>query len=378
MKTLKWITWYDTFDSTEERLCGLSSLTLCDYKISLLTRQGYHVDIISPSITQRHWKFYRGKKKILTPNVRLKLFFTFGLTGKVGFFISKLFSTVQLFTYLLFNVKKGETIVVVHSLIFCMPVYLAKKIKKFQLLLDFGEEYNKVKKGNKMYQYFEPKLIKAADKFIFSNDLLSEAYGVDPNKAVVIYGQYIYHNEEIIKKKLADDKIHIVYAGLISSEDNSVYKAIKLADYLDESYCIHILGEVPESEKKKFYSLVEKRRDGCQVIYEGVKKGKEFFEVLYQYQIGLNLRDPQAGYIDFAFPSKCLTYLCAGLHVVSSNIKCVRNSEVGNLIHFYRENDLSTIAQTVKEIDLNEKYDPNLQLAMLDQKAAEQMAELLK
>ena len=57
-----------------------------------------------------------------------------------------------------------------------MPVYLAKKIRKFQLLLDFGEEYNKVKKGNKIYQYFEPNLIQAADKFIFSNDLLTHAY----------------------------------------------------------------------------------------------------------------------------------------------------------------------------------------------------------
>ena len=126
MKTLKWIIQYDTLDSDEERICGLSSLTLCDYKISLLTRQGYRVDIISPSITQKKWKFFSRKTKILNSN--------FGLTGKFGLFVSKMVSMVQLFIYLLLNVKKNETIVVSHSLIFCMPVYLAKKIRKFQLL----------------------------------------------------------------------------------------------------------------------------------------------------------------------------------------------------------------------------------------------------
>lgn len=378
MKALKWIIQYDTLDSDEERICGLSSLTLCDYKISLLTRQGYHVDIISPSITQKHWKFYRGKIKTLTPNVRVKLFSTFGLTGTVGLFLSKLVSMAQLFIYLVFNVNKGETIVVAHSLIFCMPVYLAKKIKKFQLLLDFGEEYNKVKKGNKIYQYFEPKLIRAADKFIFSNDLLAEVYEINQDKAAVIYGQYVNVSQTKRKEKIADDRVHIVYAGIISSDEGSVYKAIKLADYLDATFCIHILGEVPRSEKKKFFSSIAKNGSRCQIIYEGVKKGNEFFETLSQYHIGLNLRDSQAGYIDFAFPSKCLTYLSTGLHVVSSDIKCVRESRVGNLIHFYSENSLDAVAKIVKEIDLNEKYEPTSQLAAMDREAAERLAVLLK
>lgn len=377
MKALKWIIQYDTLDSDEERICGLSSLTLCDYKISLLTRQEYRVDIISPSITQKKWKFFSRKTKILNSNVRLILFSTFGLTGKFGLFVSKMVSMVQLFIYLLLNVKKNEIIVVSHSLIFCMPVYLAKKIRKFQLLLDFGEEYNKVKKGNKIYQYFEPKLIKAADKFIFSNNLLTKAYGVERDKAVVIYGQYIRASETNIKDKIADNRTHVVYAGIISSDEGSVYRAIELANYLDENFCIHILGEVPKHEEKKFYSLIERSLGGCQVIYEGVKKGKEFFDTLSQYHIGLNLRDSKAEYIDFAFPSKCLTYLSAGIHVVSSDIKCVRKSKVGNLIHFYTKNSLEDVAQTIKQVDLNSEYKPNEQLVALDQEAAEKLALLL-
>ena len=129
--------------------------------------------------------------------------------------------------------------------------------------------------------------------------------------------------------------------------------------------------------RKKFYSLIEKSLDRCQVIYEGVKKGKEFFDTLSQYHIGLNLRDSQAEYIDFAFPSKCLTYLSAGIHVVSSDIKCVRKSKVGNLIHFYTKNSLEDVAQTIKQVDLNSEYKPNEQLAALDQEAAEKLAILL-
>ena len=375
MKTIKWLIQYDTYDSNENRVCGLSSLGLCDYKISLLTRKGYSVDIISPSITKDKLGFFNFKVKKLSNQVKLYLFPTFGYINRIGLIFSKIWTMFLLLWFLLFKVKKNEIIVVTHSLAFCMPLYIAKKIKGFKILLDFGEEYNKIKKGNFFYRYFEPKIIQISEKFIFCNDLMPQFYL--KNSYTIIYGQYI-NSFSLQKSRLDDGKIHLVYAGIISKTEGSAYRAIQLAKFLDEKYMIHILGEISD-EANIFLRLINENniKNNCKIQYGGVKKGEAFFKELYRYDIGLNLRNTNKDYIDYAFPSKCLTYLCSELLVVSSDIKCIKESKLSKYISFYKKNSMEEAANVVKNINLNANYTIKNYLKNLDHLASIELVNLI-
>lgn len=374
MKNVKWLIQYDTYDSKENRICGLSSLGVCDYKVSLLTRKGYFVDIISPSVTGHKWGFYGYKVKNLTKQVKLHLFPTFGYVNKAGMIFSKLWTATLLFFYLLLFIKRNEIIIVAHSLAFCTPLYIAKKIKGFKILLDFGEEYNKVKKGNLLYRIFEPKLISVSDEFIFCNDLMSKLY--NSIAYTVIYGQYI-NPYKLPKKRKKDNKIHLVYAGIISKEEGSAYQVIKLARFLDERYRIHILGQIPKEED--YLALIKENNEKhkCKIQYEGIKKGESFFNELNKYDIGLNLRKTSEKYIDFAFPSKCLTYLCAGLRVVSSDIKCLKESRLAEAFFFFKDNSLENASEVIRQIDIYKNYEIKNQLETLDIIASDELAHLI-
>lgn len=369
MKIIKWVTQYDVVASDEARIYGLSSKDKTDYICSALIKNGWNIEIISAAITGREKGYYRKKNIIISTGITLNQFATFGAKTKMGKALSKMYSVFQLFNYLLFNLKKGETIILSHSLISAMPVLLAKKIKKFVLILDFGEEYNKVKKGNILYQWAEPRLIKCADKFIFGNDLMANLYGIEPENYIVVYGQYINSsNTKKKKKKTTDNKIHLVYAGIISESEKSAFRAIELGRYLDNNYVIHILGEIGKGSEVFFHSCIEKvnKMNNCIVIYEGVKTGNDYIDQMLQYDIGLNLRLIDEKYNNFSFPSKILSYLNVGLRVVSSKINSVMISEVSSLIYYFKENTPNSIVETIRDIDLNEPYDPISKLEKMD------------
>ena len=60
---------------------------------------------------------------------------------------------------------------------------------------------------------------------------------------------------------------------------------------------------------------------------------------------------------DYTFPSKIIVYLANGLQVVSGELRCVRQSQFGNLIHFYKDNKPKSIAEEIQKIDFSSPYD---------------------
>lgn len=377
-KSIKWITTYDVETNNEGRYYSLSSKNKTDYIIDVMVRNGWNIEIISPSITMHEKGYYRKSQRSINKNIKLTLFNTFGAKSKLGRAMSKIFSATQLFCYLFFKVKRNELIIIGHTLMFAAPVYLAKKIKNFKLILDFGEEYNMVKKGNRIYQWAEPKLIQNTNKFIFGNDFMGDIYGISPINYIVVYGQY--QNNIRAKKIILDNKIHLVYSGIISESEKSAFKAIELAKYLDKKYTIHILGKIDNLAEEHFYSLIEEVNsinDSCRVIYEGVKNGEEYVKQMIQYDIGLNLRSVDEYYIDFAFPSKVISYLNAGLRVVSSKIKCVEQSDIGILLDYYEDDNPNCISEVIRGIDLQSPFYCSDKLKELDSKLSISIESLI-
>ena len=369
MKRIKYITKYDLDNSKDGRVYNLSTKNLDDYIFSALKKEGWKIDVISPTISGNDSGYYPKQIKHIGDSIKILLFRTFGGKTKLTKSFSKLLSMSDLLIFLLLKAKKDEPIIVRHSLIFTLPVYISKKIKGYKLILNFGEEYNKVRKGNIIYQWLEPKVIKSAEKFIFSNDMMGESYNVEPYNYTVLYGQYSIDRELKYFNKI-NDKIHLVYAGIISKEEKSAFRAIELANFLNSNYVIHILGKVEHSSREDFFLEVEranKKNGGCKIIYEGLKSGMEYINEMEKYDIGLNFRDVDAGYIDFAFPSKVLSYLNLGLRVVTSEIKCLKKSQVSDLLYYCNEKNMKQAAEVIKKIDLSNEYNPSTRLKRLDE-----------
>lgn len=68
-----------------------------------------------------------------------------------------IWSWTWLFFYLVFNVKRGEKIIAYHSLMIDFPLYCAKRIKGFKLILEIEEEYCVVIKQPFFFEWLEKK-----------------------------------------------------------------------------------------------------------------------------------------------------------------------------------------------------------------------------
>ena len=55
-------------------------------------------------------------------------------------------------------------------------------------------------------------------------------------------------------------------------------------------------------------------------------------------------------YLDTSFPSKILSYLGMGLPVISCYIPCVAQSEIADLVNYYKEDTPHAIAKAVLNI----------------------------
>ena len=69
-------------------------------------------------------------------------------------------------------------------------ILLAKKIKKFKLILEVEEIYQDVSPVPRYMERWECKMIDVADKFVFSTDLLNDKVNRQKKPHLVIYGTY--------------------------------------------------------------------------------------------------------------------------------------------------------------------------------------------
>lgn len=92
MKNIKYIGFYDREENKKEnRNYVLSAVNKMDYIINSLVREGFSVEIISPSWTYNKKRYFSSLTEI-KKNVKLKLFKTLPWGNKLFKFISLLYS----------------------------------------------------------------------------------------------------------------------------------------------------------------------------------------------------------------------------------------------------------------------------------------------
>lgn len=377
-KTIKYIGFYDSIKYKDEsRNYVLAATNKMDYIASALVKAGYTVQLISPSWTSKNKGWISGRKSIISDNISLTVGPTFGAENWLMRKFRIIFSWLWLFFYLIFNVKRGEKVLAYHSLMLDFPLYCAKLIKRFKLVLEVEEEYCVVIKQNIFFEWLEKKIISCADYHLLPTDLMSEAYAPMNKKNVIIYGNYTEYNT---KEKKEKDKILIVYAGIIDLVKAGAFNAVKTAKYLDDRFHIKIIGFGKETDIKRLEVEIEESNkfNDCKVQYDGIKEGNEYIEYIAQCDIGLSTQVASGEYLKFSFPSKILSYMGLGLRVISSRIDCVQRSSIGELVFYYDKDDPEFIANTIMKVDMSQPYNSKDLIKKLDTEFVNSIKEMLE
>lgn len=363
MKKIKYVGFYDTaINEYQKRNYILAATNKMDYIAAVINKCGYKVEFISPSWTYNK-KFYKSKKIKLDKDISLKIGPSIPW---IKFFklLSVVLSNVWLFFYLLIFTNKNENIIAYHSNWIILPVYLAKKIKKFNLILEIEEVYSHVKNSSNFILKMEEKFFSVADQYIFSTELLETHINKDEKPFSVIYGTY--QTEYIRDNNFNDNKIHIVYAGTLDPRKGSI-TAVQSAVYLGSQYHLHIIGAgtLKDVEKLKMNIKEVSMKTECKITYDGVLRGEDYIQFIQSCKIGLSPQSPDSAFNETSFPSKILSYLANGLKVVSIKIKSIEKSKISSLIKFYQQDEPKNLAEAIKNVDFQISYDSRQEIEKL-------------
>ncbi len=376
MKNIKYIAFYDVQNNDKEnRLKHSASINKIDYICSALNRNGYSVDLISPSWSNNSRGYYWGATKEIKPGIKLITFSTFGGNGKLIRVLKYGFSLTQLFLFLITSTKNNETIIVYHSVVLSFTIMIAKYFKKLDIILELEEIYSEVwnyKVSNKR----EIKLINSANKYILVSDLLKERFNEKPN--VVLYGGYVTPNISYQNRPSKDTKL--LYAGSIDQTRGGAFNAIKCMEFLPNTYSLQILGFGGNTELKRMSNLIQEinniKKCNC-IKFLGAFYGDEFSEFISKCDIALNTQN-EGSYMNTAFPSKILTYLSHNLRVVSTKIESILESDLADFIVFSESDTPQEIAKSIDSIDLGKPYDSSKKVRELDAQFVIDLGKLIK
>ena len=343
---IKYIAFYSDKElaKDENRSINLAVTNKVNYVCSVLGRNGYDVEIVSPCWSESKSGFYKGKVYDMPGGARLRMFASFGGMGRAAKKAKQLFAALQLLLYLLLRTKKHEKILVYHSLALMIPIGIARAVKRLKVVLEVEEIYTTVWKNESGINK-EMKYISKADGYIAVSDVLK---GMLPQKpCVVLYGSYNVIDKPA--KKKTSDEVKVVYAGSVDALKGGALNAVISAEYLPDNFFVHILGfgstQAIEKLEQQIKSVNEKRKKTC-CQYHGTLTGDALRDFLHSCEIGVN---PQyeGDYMNTAFPSKILSYLTHSLKVVSTEIKSVKLSKVSPFITFAVSDGPKDIAQAI-------------------------------
>lgn len=377
MSRFKYICYYSYSCRKEERRNLNSAVTKIDYIVSILNRLGYGVDIISktPQSSERFSPSLGFVCKIGDNNY-VRHFASLGCRkNKFLYILSRVINTFHFFFWLLFNTKRGEQILVYHSLGYCISLSIISKIKGVRLIGEIEEFYEDVMGGGAFTHFSEELFVNSCDSYIFPTQLLRDKVSKE-KQSVVIHG--VYKVEERVCFPDDDGKVHVVYGGSLS-KDKGCIEAAKSVKYLPKEFFVHICGNGANNEIRRISEVINGlREEGYNNIsYEGALSSVDYKLFIQKCHIGLCTQNPHAAFTSTSFPSKILIYLSNGLKVVSINIPSIRETAIASNIDFFNDQTPEAIANA---IIMSSRAKPNSSIELLrslDEEAVTDIKDLL-
>ena len=365
------VAYYDLMVNSNRNV-AVSAANKIDYIISLLNRNGYIVNILSPA--ESKYKGFQSRQIRRFENNTLFLFPSYHSELRIINYFSRIFTRIFFMIELIRSCVKFRTVIIYHSMSLRWVIFFLKLLK-CDVILELEELYSDLVESERKMKKIEIKYINKYEKFILSNVSLSK-YIENKSNLVVINGNYF--NNNFNEKKKQSSTINLVYSGTFE-KSKGVIEAIHLAEKLPSEYCLHILGYGNNQEVTEVKSLINKINEYslCEIKYLGLLKGEEFDVYLSENcDIGLICQDIHASYSSTSFPSKILSYLRNGLAVLSVDEESIRNSEVSPLIHFYQDNNFYDVLRSISVVEQKKKNSSFLK--KLDEKKLQQINELVK
>ena len=358
---IRYFGFFEEDGSGFDRKHSLSGLSKMHYISHCIVNMGWKVKIISLS-----WMQAKSKSAICLPifrtyenDIDLLYFPSIRSSNRLLEKINRVLARVMLFVYLLAKVKGEEKIIVYHSQTFSTPLWLARKIKKFHLILEVEEIYGLVWENLHKGLKSELRLFGVCDSFICVSDELRRKlipYGKD---VTTLYGAYETIEDTASNVELFHPKklTKLIYAGSIDRLRSAALLAVEALEFLDETYCLSIIGAGDQKSLALLRIRISqinqyKGRVACE--YLGELRGKEYSKFLRSKDIGLNSQIV-GEYMTTAFPSKIISYLVHGLEVVSSPLSSVVTSKVGAHIEFADSDAPKDLAEAIRKVSATRK-----------------------
>lgn len=330
------------------------------YIARVIAQLGYSIKIVSPSwivSKSKKVKYFSGKKAY-NNDICIEYLPSFTPTNKIMSSLSSYLSLFLLLLFLIKNTNKNSIVILYHSTFFFFPVFLAKRIISFKLIIEVEEIYHLFTKSNKT---IENRLLSLADSYILSNKTTKNYLikNCDREKPfIIINGEYSYKNVPKIKKP-DNAFIKVIFSGNIESVRKGAFNAVSCAKYLSNNYKLYILGFGNNQEIKKLIAEIKKVNaisgyDKC--VYPGVMSGDDYDQFLFNCDIAINPQEADESYMQFAFPSKVISYLSHNLRTVSTKLESIVNSDFADLVTFVSEPTPESFAKAIESIDTNLRF----------------------
>lgn len=376
MKRIKYFSYYGCLDPKRIRYNSPAADTKIDYIIEVFNRIGYRVEHISmASASTSHWQ--SGFVDIHSPNT-FRYFASFGQGNSVLRALNRKLIMLQCFLWCLFNIKHNEQILVYHSLGYDSLFLLLKKLKNIRIIGEIEEIYQDVFRQKSSQERDEYRFIEICDKYVFPNTILNEQLNIAAKPYLVCHG--IYKVSEHKPVSFNDGKIHVLYAGTYDPNKGGAVASVRAAQFLDERYHVHVTGFGRKEDETLVRTEIERVRPHtkCMISFHGYLDDAEFLNLMRRCSIGLCTQDPTSQLNLTSFPSKILNYMVNGLIVISGRNRAIEESEVGDLVCYYKEQTPVCIAETImtiRNINCEEIYD---RLKVLDSHFLENLRLIIR
>lgn len=271
--------------------------------------------------------------------------------SRLSFPVTQALMWLQIVRYLLTQVRRGDMVMAYHSPAYLRPFRVARRLKRFRLILEVNEVYATVWDQYASRRPSEEAFIREADAHLFVSSIAAGEFSGGKPYAVS-HGTYALPERRAWP--VEDGQTHAVYAGVVDHRRGAELAA-QSALHLPADHVVNILGFGADDAVRRLRQVVaevnaEAGREA--VVFHGEKRGQDLTDFLHRCHVGLNTHRYEPSELEgarYCFPSKVSLYLTHGLPVVSSELEVVTESPLAEFVTFYRDDDPASVAAAVVE-----------------------------
>lgn len=376
-RTVYYVCYYAEPDFAEKIVSYPSVWSKIEYVTDTIKKNGFDVCYVCP-VMPYNGKF---KKRVIQidrkeKHVYLSAYRREGLRSVN--IVNALAQIVQILTYLLIHVKRGDHVLIYHSMFHVWWAGILRRIFRKQYYLQIEDVYSALSPDGVRFEAKEWQFFESAKGYLCVNSLIKNRIK-NPAPKIISHGRYAVPD---ILEQSCSNKCRLVYAGVIEQVRKGAFLAAAAMKYLPDQYELIILGFGKEEDISDLETVIEQINldKGWKCIrYLGYLSGEPYLRELQQCRIALSTHmydETNMKSADYTFPSKLLVYLGNGLHVVAQNLKCLRTSMIDQYITYYDVATPEAVAKAITSIDFSIDYDSRKCIRDLDAEFRKSMAEL--